>query len=73
MAGTGDIVVSVGILQREGDEQAVIKNLHVERRIAGRHVRIGKALHLLEVVVEDVDRAIPEIGREKESAIRRSR
>src|SRR5258708_21498507 len=69
MAGPGDVIVFGVILQRERDEQVIIKNLHVERRIAGRQVRIGKALHLLEVVVEDVDRAIAEIGREKEGAV----
>src|ERR1700720_2425940 len=48
----GDVIVFSGILQRERDEQVVIKNLDVEGRIAGRPLWIGKTIYLVEVLVE---------------------
>src|SRR5215475_11290457 len=69
IASTGDVIVFGVILQCERDEQVAVKNLNVERRKAGRQVMIGKAFHLLEVVVEDVDGAIAEVCRVKQGAM----
>jgi len=58
-----------GILLGEGHEQMVVENLHAERRKTGRHLRIGKAVDLLELLIEDVDRSVAEICRVQESAV----
>src|ERR1700738_51425 len=69
VAGTGDVIVLCIVLQCESNEQVVIEDLHVEGRIACRHMPIGKAIHLVEVLVEDIDRSIPEVCRVKEGTI----
>src|SRR6202022_1978898 len=69
VAGAGDVIVLCIVLQCESNEQVVIEDLYVEGRIACRHMPIGKAIHLVEVLVEDIDRSIPEVCRVKEGAI----
>ena len=50
------------ILLRVSDDQVAVEDLCVERRIARGQAAVGQAHDLLELVVEDVDRAMPEIG-----------
>jgi len=69
VAWASDVIMLGGVLQRERHEQMVVENLHIERRKAGRHRRIGKAVDLFEVAIEDIHRSVPEICRVQESAV----
>src|SRR4051812_12966825 len=64
------IVFFVRVLLREGHEQFAVKHLHVERREAGWHERVGEALDLIKLVVENLNLPVREIGCEQASVVR---
>src|SRR5690349_10601651 len=51
MAEAPHVVRALRVADREGDEEMTVERLHVERRVSVRHVRIGEALHRVEVIV----------------------
>src|SRR5262249_61256092 len=73
IAGTGNVVVLVGILLGIRHKELTADILNAERGKSGRDVRIGETAGECsrgEILIEDVDGAGMEIGRKKEVSVR---